>query len=74
MGTRARARTRDNGHELEPRKLSLTIRKHFCDVWVTEPWLGSQRCWGFLFGDLQKLPGRDTGLPALVALLEQGLD
>lgn len=59
------ARTRDNGHKLEPRKLSLTIGKHFCDVWVTEPWVREQRCWVFLFGDLHKLPGCGAGHPAL---------
>lgn len=63
------ARTRDNGHKLEHKRLSL----EFCDVWVPEHWHGLPRGCGVVLEIFRYLDA-DLGILFQVSLLELWLD
>jgi len=67
--------TKGNGHKGECRRFLLSTRKQFFTLWVTEHCQRlTQGCGVSSLEDLQNPPGHDPGHPALVSLLEQGLD
>jgi len=69
------AKTRSNGCTLEHRMFPLTIRQHFCALWVTEHWHRLLReAMGPPSWTSSKPAGRGPGHPALAVLAGAGVE